>query len=218
MAEFDLIPEDYRIRLQRERWLKRFGFALLGLVTLHAAGYGTLVYAKGLVTSEVEKLQEMRTITKQQTAELVKLREQKEQYEYQWRLLTGLRSGTTAERMFSTIDRALTGDELWFLNWRFRRAGVSVDPDQKGLNSGYFVVMPKEQQHSDSQAWQIETHMEIRGQALDHSALSRFVKSLFEQPEIHNVRVLKTSLRRYPVTSVVDFDLAVVVNSNIGNG
>ncbi len=120
--------------------------------------------------------------------------------------------------MFSTIDRSLAGDELWFLNWRFRRAGVSVGPDQKTRNSGYFVVMPQGEQQSASQAWQIETHMQIKGQAIDHSALSRFVKSLFEQPEIHNVRVLKTSLRRYAATSVVDFDLAVVVNSNIGSG
>ncbi len=67
---------------------------MLALVSLHATGYGALVYAKGLVKSEVEKLQVMRTITKQQTTELVKLREQKAQYEYQWRLLTGLRSGT----------------------------------------------------------------------------------------------------------------------------
>ena len=218
MAEFDLIPEDYRIQLWRDLWLKRFGFAVLALVSLHATGYGVLIYSKGMVKSEVEKLQVMRTITKQQTTELVELREQKAQYEYQWRLLTGLRSGTTAEHMFSTIDRSLAGDELWFLNWRFRRAGVNVNPEQKTSNSGYFVVIPQDEQESGSQAWQIETHMQIRGQAKDHSALSRFVKSLFEQPEIHNVRVLKTSLRRYAATSVVDFDLAVVVNSNIGSG
>jgi len=32
-----------------------------------------------------------------------------------------------------------------------------------------------------------------------------------------DVRVQRTSLRRYPQTSVVDFDLAIVLNSDIGD-
>jgi hypothetical protein len=218
VAEFDLIPGDYRAQLWRERWLRRFGAAALGVVLCGGTGYATLAYIKTAVRSEVQQLQVRRTITSQQTAELIELRSQKQEYEYQWRLLTGLRSGTTAERMFSTIDRALEDDAIWFLSWRFRRAGVSVQPDQQAVNSGYFMVVPKGEKQSESEAWQIETHMEIKGQARDHSALSMFVRTLFLQPEIHDVKVLRTALRRYPTTNVVDFDLAVVVNAGFRKG
>ncbi|MCP4407750.1 MAG: hypothetical protein GY807_08315 [Gammaproteobacteria bacterium] len=218
MADFDLIPNDYRLLRWREAWLKRFGFASLGLVLLSAAAYATLIYVKGVVRSEVEQLQVRRTITTQQTSELLKLRKQKQEYEYQWRLLTGLRSGATAERMFRTIDKALSGDAVWFLNWRFRRAGVSIGSEQQGVNNGYFVVVSQDERQTGSEAWRIETHMEIKGQALDHSALSQFVRALFKQPEIHDVRVIRTALRRVFATSVVDFDLAVVVNSSVGRG
>jgi hypothetical protein len=218
MAEFDLIPGDYRAGLWRQHWLRRFGAAAMGVVLFSGTGYGICVYLKTVVRSEVQQLQVRRTITTQQTAELIELRRQKQEYEYQWRLLTGLRSGTTAERMFSTIDKALADDAVWFLSWRFRRAGVSVKPDQQAANNGYFMVVPQREKQSDAQAWQIETHMEIKGQARDHSALSMFVRTLFRQPEIHDVRVLRTALRRYPTTNVVDFDLAVVVNAGVRKG
>ena len=52
----------------------------------------------------------------------------------------------------------------------------------------------------------------IRGQARDHSALSRFVRRLFEQPEIQDIRILNTSLADN--REFVDFNLAVTVNSN----
>jgi hypothetical protein len=53
--------------------------------------------------------------------------------------------------------------------------------------------------------------MTIKGQAKDHAALSRFVRKLFEQPEIQDVRILNTS--RLSDERIVNFDLAVTVNS-----
>ena len=57
--------------------------------------------------------------------------------------------------------------------------------------------------------------MTIRGQARDHQALSRFVRSLFEQPDINDVNVQKTSQSDYADRRVVDFSLTVVLNSAI---
>ncbi len=218
MAEFDLVPNDYRTRLWRERWIKSLGIVVVGLLLVSITVYSALIYAKSTVKTEIEVLQAKRTITTQQTAELNRLRKQKAEFEYQWTLLNGLRGGTLAEQTFITIDRAQHGNDVWFLNWNFRRAGVSVKPEQKIGSSGYFVVVPIDEKRSKQEAWRIETHMAIKGKALDHAALSKFVKALFRQPEIHDVRVLKTSLSRYMQNSVVEFDLAVVVNSNAGKG
>ena len=58
-------------------------------------------------------------------------------------------------------------------------------------------------------------YMKIRGQAKDHSALSGFVRRLYQQPEIQDVRILNTAVAagsRY-----VDFNLAIVVNGQEAN-
>jgi hypothetical protein len=55
--------------------------------------------------------------------------------------------------------------------------------------------------------------MTIKGQARDHSALSGFVRRLFVQPEIDDVRILRTNLSRSNRADAVDFELAVVINT-----
>jgi hypothetical protein len=57
--------------------------------------------------------------------------------------------------------------------------------------------------------------MTIQGQARDHSALSGFVRRLFEQTEIDDVRIRRTSLNRSNQSGVVDFDLAIVLNTEV---
>jgi hypothetical protein len=114
--------------------------------------------------------------------------------------------------MFTVIDHALDGGDVWFRSWRFQRAGAEVEMEgEESVNTGYFVVLPPDGESSESRAWRVETHMEIRGHARDHAALSTFVRRLYEQPSIEDVKVLKTNAREYDHGSLVDFDLAVVV-------
>ena len=118
--------------------------------------------------------------------------------------------------MFVTIDRALKDHDVWFTRWQFQRAGVLVGKEQVGVSTGYFIIVPEGERNNDEGTWQVETRMMIQGQAVDHAALSEFVDGLFAQPEIVDVRVQRTLLRPYPSTNVVDFDLAIVLNSNLG--
>jgi hypothetical protein len=53
--------------------------------------------------------------------------------------------------------------------------------------------------------------MRIVGQARDHAALSHFVRGLYESPGVSDVHLERTGLRRYTTTSVVDFELAVLL-------
>ena len=130
-------------------------------------------------------------------------------------------SGTTrscwciAGDMFVTIDRALTSDDVWFLNWQFQRAGVMTGEEVRTVNTGYFVVVPDGAEQSVSNDRRVQTHMEIRGQALDHSALSGFVRRLFVQPEIDDIRIRRTSLVRSNDVDTVNFELAVVLNTEV---
>jgi hypothetical protein len=60
----------------------------------------------------------------------------------------------------------------------------------------------------------MDTHMEIRGQAVDHSTLAQFVSRLLDQPRIEQVRVVNTRVRPLAAVEVVDFELAVVVRTD----
>ncbi len=160
---------------------------------------------------EITQLQRQQSISAQQRAQLTRFANQKDELHSQLSFLTGLRGGVAAPMMFVAIDRALAGSEVWFESWDFQRAGFEVEEAQEGTNTGYFIVMPPSEGSTDQSAWKIETHMNISGKALDHSALSRFVGRLFDQSEISDVRILNTNLAgdgRF-----VDFNLVLTVNN-----
>lgn len=215
MHEIDLIPQDYRIQLIKLKMLKQFGIISAALLLLSTSGYATLGYTTQQLKSEASRLQKQKEITAQQRSSLIQMQEQKSKLQQQWKLLQGLRSGAAVGTMFEAIDSALPAD-VWFLSWKFLRTGVvEVKEKTNTVNSGYFIVVPKSEAKKKPTGSLLQTNMAITGQARDHSALSKFVRALFKQSEIQDVRVVKTSLRRYSTTSVVDFDLAVIVNTQL---
>ena len=75
--------------------------------------------------------------------------------------------------------------------------------------------MQNEDTSSKDPDWQVETHMILEGQARDHQALSSFVRALFEQANIKDVSVQRTSLTDYANGRVVSFDLTIILNSDV---
>lgn len=215
MAELDLIPEDYRNRLKRSAQLRQYviAFAILNIVILASAGL--LGQLSKQASVRIQALKSQSAITEQQQLQLEELSAQQNEYEQRWSLLRGLRAGAAVEDIFRIIDRALINDDLWFENWSFRRAGVVVDGETRGVETGYFVIVPADEQSGETPAWQVETHMVLEGRALDHQALSTFVRALFEQPDIKDVSVQSTSLTDYANGRVVSFDLTIILNSDI---
>jgi hypothetical protein len=164
---------------------------------------------------DVETLQNKLSFTTQQQADIQRLGAEKTELERQFRLLSNLRSGAAAGDMFVTVDNALTSDDVWFRNWKFERAGIMVGDEVETVNTGYFVVVPDGADQLDPDELRILTNMEIRGQALDHSALSSFVRRLFVQPGIDDIRIRRTSLSDRNRTDTVDFELAVILNTDV---
>ena len=215
MSDIDLIPQAYHTRRWQSRWIIYTAISLVGLVGIIVSGSFAIDAATDNARTKVAALQRQQTITTQQRADLEKLGSEKADLEGQFRLLSGLRSGAAAEKMFITVDRALTGDDVWFLKWQFQRAGVVVDGEDRTVNTGYFIVVPDGVDRADVDDLRVQTHMTIQGQARDHSALSGFVRRLFEQTEIDDVRIRRTSLNRSNQSGVVDFDLAIVLNTDV---
>lgn len=214
--EIDLIPSDYRSEQWRRRALKTLMISCSAIVATSVLGAGAFSHATTRVQLQVTELAAHRELTGQQRSELEALSGRQTELEQQLAVLEGLRGGAAADTMSVTIDRALADHRVWFTRWQFQRAGVLVYEEQAGVESGYFIVVPEDQRHEDNGAWQVETRMMIQGQAVDHAALSEFIDGLFAQPEIVDVRVQKTSRRSYAQMSVVDFDLAIVLNSDVG--
>lgn len=215
MAELDLIPPDYRNRLTQRKTLRQhvIAFAILNVIVLALSGVLTQLSHQAM--DRMEELQAQSAITEQQQSQLEQLSTQQTEYERRWSLLQGLRAGAAVEDIFKIIDRALNTDDLWFVTWDFRRAGVVVAGETRGIETGYFVIVSDEEQAGERPDWQVETHMKLEGRARDHQALSTFVRSLFEQSDIKDVKVQKTTLTNYANGRVVSFDLTIVLNSRI---
>lgn len=212
MADIDLIPSAYRHALRMRGWVKNFVFIYLGLVLSIAMTKMGMSQRVNAQQAETEKLQAGKTRVLQQQAVLDELHAKKMAVEKRLELLAGLRGGATAVQMVQTIDRALDND-VWFQEWTFQRAGQLVEHKPETVHTGYFIVVPKDGTQQQDKAWRVDTHMAIKGQALTHSALSKFIQRLDEQPEIEKVRLLKTGLRRYTSMEIIDFEMAVVVDS-----
>ena len=216
MTDIDLIPGNYRERLRLQCWARYTVIAVAVVLVISTGGYSSLAAMNKTLSADISGLQDKQQITALQQNALTQLNEKKTHYLSQLSFLTGLRSGTAAAEMFTTIDDALPDREVWFLNWEFRRAGTAVEKKEDVTSNGYFIVIPAGDGAQTAESWKIETHMTIKGQAKDHAALSRFVRKLFNQAAIQDVRILNTS--RVSNAKIVNFDLAVTVNSQSGNG
>lgn len=215
MTEIDLIPQDYRTRRWQSRWCKRFAVVIGSVLGLQLVAHAAINNRIETTRSSIATLQAQQSVSEQQRADIQDLLARQAESERQLDLLRGLRSGGAAQQLFLVVERALATDDVWFVDWRFQRSGVLVDDPEIAVNTGYFIVVPKDAQSGEPAPWQVRTHMTIRGQSRDHSALSAFVKGLFAQPEIEDVHLGRTTRSRDGADAVVDFDLAVVMNTNV---
>jgi type IV pilus assembly PilN-like protein len=212
MREVDLIPQSYRRERARTRWIKLIASAAAGLVVSTAAARIALDAAVNDLRARNATLEARQSTTIQEGNQLATLTADGDRYRQQLYLLKGLRSGTAATNLFRIVDEAMVGQELWFRNWQFRRAGVT-NAEGQAVETGYFIVVPDGAKPAE--LWQVETHMTIAGQAKDHAALSEFVKRLLSQPGIETVRIRRSEQQRYEARSIVDFDVAVVINGRV---
>jgi Tfp pilus assembly protein PilN len=214
MHEIDLIPPDYRRARWLKVWLRNMTIAIAIVISTSFAAFAGLTVKVDSIREEKRLLEEQLAVTSKQRDDLETLDRKKNDLNQQLSMLNSLRSGAPARSVFVAIDRALADAEVWFLNWQFRRAGVMVPESQaSGVETGYFIVVPESGKAGGEQAWLVETHMTITGQARDHEALSRFVNGLYAQSTVVDVRVQRTELSQRSSGDVVQFEVAVVLTS-----
>ena len=213
MADIDLIPNDYRNWLGQQSVVRKYGTVFVALNVLIIVAALVFGQMSERARADVSRLKSENAITQQQQTQLQQLEDQQSEYERQWSLLRGLRAGAAIDDIFTLIDESIISGDLWFLDWSFRRAGVIVDGEQQGVETGYFIIVADNADPFANPDLEVETHMTIHGQAKDHQALSKFVRALFEQQDIKDVNVQKTSQIDYANGRAVDFNMTVVLNS-----
>lgn len=216
MHDIDLIPQEYHQQRLLSGWLKAAGWSLLLLSASIIIAFAWLKLESTELKQQIEQLQTQKDITSSHRVQLEKLNQQKKDLDQQLKLLAGLRSGAAAEQMFMTIDRALPREHVWITGWHFRRAGTPVEQADETVSTGYFIVIPQgagTNKQGQTETWKIETQMMIRGQSMDHAALSEFVLNLTRQAEIEDVRVVNTQLAEINRIKLVNFNLEIIVSS-----
>jgi len=211
----DLIPADYKRYLQQLHLMQRWGFVMLVYVALASLITLGLKYTSNQYQKEVVVLERKKAMTSHQRGILQELEKDRVQLSEKRQRLEKLRGGALAEDMFVNIDRAFNGKNIWFKRWKFIRAGSQTSEAPEAVNTGYFIVIPESERANkkEIEAWKIQTHMEVSGQATDHQALSSFVRRVLQQPQIGDVRILNSQKHISEDKTVVDFRLVITVNS-----
>jgi len=215
----DLIPEGYKRYLQQLFMLQRWGLAVFVILIISASVSFALNYKAKEYQKEIVILEKKKAISSQKRNLLQNLQKDHNKLQARHNVLEKLRGGALAKNMFVTVDRALEGNDVWFKNWRFDRAGSKTKEAEKAVNTGYFIVIPagESSNKKTNEAWKIQTRMEVNGEAKDHEALASFVRRLLRQPQIGEIRILNTRQQVRADITVVNFKLGIIVNSRVSN-
>lgn len=212
MSDIDLIPSDYRRRLVRLRQFKVHGWVAAVLLLACAGAWAGLDRAQRELRGEVARLQREKSITEAQRAELERLHAERQRLGEEVRLQAGLTGGVTAQHTFLVVDRALAEGQVWFDRWVFDRSGKAQPKPAEAVETGYLLVIPAGEGRAASEAWRIDSHMTIEGQARDHATLSGFVGRLLEQPEVDAAHLLNSTLQPAAAGGQVKFKLLVGID------
>ncbi|NKB35812.1 MAG: hypothetical protein GKR93_01400 [Gammaproteobacteria bacterium] len=212
MHDLNLIPEDY-VQTQKLRVLLSAFLVVLALL-LSGLGVARYILSDKLsrIENEISKYEYDKNTLHQQHQTLQKLSEEKNLLENKVAVLRTLRDGLPARQMFIVMNKVLD-KSIWFNNWSFRRAGEFGDYDDQSGRPELKALLHGNQKSLAERAWKLSTHMEINGRTLDHTYLASFVNRLITQPEIEDVKVLRTSTIRQSETDAIDFNLAITVNN-----
>ena len=216
MDDFNLIPASYRRRRRVKRWLLAFaGFYVLVVL---AIGTGKVAISDFIESarSEIDLLKGDTQEVLSRKRELREMRDRESELEHRLIVLDRLIDGPRITRLFQAIDRSLD-ERIWFVDWKFVRAGELVDVPEKTVERGYFIVVSEPSTTGLQQAWKILTHMEISARAVNHSALAEFVRRLGVQPEVDGVQVVATQTEQFDGQNVIGFRLAVLLDTLEGS-
>jgi len=197
MADIDMIPRSYRDALRVRRALAAYGVALAALVL---AGAGASALLRWRVAVETPRLTQLRADAVQAGAirtQLAGVQRRKDALVGDVDALAALRGAGEAAQLAQVFDVTLD-DKVWIERLRFSRTRERLrDPLPSPLPAGAVMLSGAAIGAAPGaaavpQAWQLASHVEIAGQALDPAAMTRFLSALAAQPALARVRLLNS--------------------------
>lgn len=218
MASVDLIPAEYRHWTWQLLWLRRSIAAYTAIFAITLLSYLFFLKQGEQFQKQLVELQSQQAVTQLQQTTLEALTHQSTELRRQWDLLNGLRGGVSVTDVLLDIDKALTDEQVWFVDWQFNRAGEIVDEKLSLEESGYFIMIKRnDSPDAVPEKWRINSHIKIKGEAIDHVAFSTFIQKLLDRPSVADVRVVNTRMQAVQnLTEVIGFEVAVLINNRAG--
>lgn len=211
--EIDLIPSSYKERKKIQQWCHLFLLALAVVVSVTLFLRLMLDNKNKTIQTTISQLQQDKSFNLQQQQKYNNLLSVENRLKKNLEILDGLRGGPTVRQVLLAIDRVFNAS-IWFTDWSFMRAGEFTEAPVKKVQTGYFIIIPPENNpNGKQQTWKLNTHMTIKGQAIDHTSFSLFVQQLLDRNEIDDVKIVSTQVRPYINTQVIDFNIIVIVNN-----
>lgn len=181
MREIDLIPSEYGRQRQTRRTLKYAGVLVAALVLAIGGARLALGLDIARLRPIVERLHQDEGAAASAGARVAELEQHKLAVEASLDSLRTLRRGADWKDALQIVDRAF-GKGMWM-----DRLVISAATAPGTADSA--------------------ERIEIKGHAVEHAAVTEFARALREQPQVHEVRLVDTALRRYSTTQVVDFSI-----------
>jgi Tfp pilus assembly protein PilN len=196
MADIDMIPRSYREALRVRRTLTAYGAALCLLL---AVGAFASVLLRWRVAVETPRLERMRTdsaLAATLRTQLGGAQQRKDALTADVDALALLRGAGETAALAKMLDATLN-DRVWIEQLRFSRSEQALrDPLPSPLPPGAVrAIQPPGAVpvQGAAQAWQLGSHIELSGQALDHRAMTDFLGALAGHPLLDGVRFLNSS-------------------------
>jgi cell division protein FtsB len=210
MGDMDLIPDDYRQRLDLRRVLRNFIVACVVVVSFLVLGKALLAYLIWRENVQVVRLEQLEQVLQNNKSKAAQFRQKKQVTEQQIVALNELRGRDRMALFLRAIDSAYS-EGVWFDNLRFMRRSSTgtLDNVPAAANAGIIIVPDGAE---TSQSLEINHGAEIIGHAVSHSMLAEFMRSLGAEPSVADLRLIDTGTRSYTTVQVVDFNLALQIS------
>jgi Tfp pilus assembly protein PilN len=202
MADIDMIPRSYRDALRVRRTLTAYGAALALLVV---GGGGASLVLRWRVAVETPRLERMRTdsgMAGTMRTQLIGMQQRKDALMADAQAFASLRGAGDTAAVAQVLEATLN-DKVWLGQLRFTRTQEHLhEPLPSPLPPGTVFARatapagapaPAPGSPGAMQAWQLGSHIELSGQALDQRAMTDFLAALAAHPALNGVRFLNSS-------------------------
>jgi Tfp pilus assembly protein PilN len=194
MADIDMIPRSYREGLRVRRTLAAYGAALAVLLVVGAGASLLLRWRVAVETPKLERMRSDSALAGALRTQLGSAQQRRDTLAADVEALALLRGAGETAALARMLDTTLN-ERVWIEQLRFTRTEEALrDPLPPTLPPGAVRSTPAPgAAQGAAPAWQLGSHVELSGQALDHRAMTDFLGALVQHPLLNGVRFLNSS-------------------------